>query len=62
MSTDKYTDVDRERFLTEEGPGRSARTEFARDRARVTHSQRLEDLVQRPKCYSPAQTTSLEHV
>ena len=34
----EYSDFDRERFLTESGTSRSARTEFARDRARVTHS------------------------
>jgi dGTPase len=53
MSTDKYTDVDRERFLTEEGPGRSARTEFARDRARVTHSSALRRLGAKTQVLQP---------
>jgi dGTPase len=53
MSTDKYTDVDKERFLTEEGPGRSARTEFARDRARVTHSSALRRLGAKTQVLQP---------
>ena len=53
MSLDKYTDADKERFLVEEGPGRSARTEFARDRARVTHSSALRRLGAKTQVLQP---------
>ena len=53
MSTDKYSEFDKERFLTEEGPGRSARTEFARDRARVTHSSALRRLGAKTQVLQP---------
>ena len=53
MSTEKYTDIDKERFLTEEGSGRSARTEFARDRARVTHSSALRRLGAKTQVLQP---------
>jgi dGTPase len=53
MSTDKYSDFDKERFLTEEGSGRSARTEFARDRARVTHSSALRRLGAKTQVLQP---------
>lgn len=53
MSTDKYTQVDKERFLNEEGSGRSARTEFARDRARVTHSSALRRLGAKTQVLQP---------
>ena len=53
MSTEKYTEIDKERFLTEEGSGRSARTEFARDRARVTHSSALRRLGAKTQVLQP---------
>lgn len=53
MSTDKYSEFDKERFLTEEGSGRSARTEFARDRARVTHSSALRRLGAKTQVLQP---------
>lgn len=53
MSLDKYTDSDKERYLVEEGPGRSARTEFARDRARVTHSSALRRLGAKTQVLQP---------
>ena len=53
MSTEKYTDFDKERFLVEDGSGRSARTEFARDRARVTHSSALRRLGAKTQVLQP---------
>jgi len=53
MSTGKYSEFDKERFFTEEGPGRSARTEFARDRARVTHSSALRRLGAKTQVLQP---------
>jgi len=53
MSQDKYTQFDKERFFTEDGPGRSARTEFARDRARVTHSSALRRLGAKTQVLQP---------
>jgi dGTPase len=53
MSTGKYSEFDKERFLTEEGSGRSARTEFARDRARVTHSSALRRLGAKTQVLQP---------
>ncbi len=53
MSTDKYSEFDKERFLSEEGSGRSARTEFARDRARVTHSSALRRLGAKTQVLQP---------
>lgn len=53
MSTDKYSEFDEERFLSEEGSGRSARTEFARDRARVTHSSALRRLGAKTQVLQP---------
>ena len=41
---DKYTDFAKERFFDEQGGQKGARTEFARDRARVTHSSALRRL------------------
>ena len=54
MSTEKYTEFDKERFLVEDGSGRSARTEFARDRARVTHSSALRRLGAKTQVLQPA--------
>jgi len=53
MSKDKYSEIDKERFLVEEGSGRSARTEFARDRARVTHSSALRRLGAKTQVLQP---------
>ena len=53
MSKDKYSDFDKERFLPEGGSGRSARTEFARDRARVTHSSALRRLGAKTQVLQP---------
>jgi dGTPase len=53
MSAEKYTEHDKERFLIEEGSGRSARTEFARDRARVTHSSALRRLGAKTQVLQP---------
>ena len=53
MSNDRYTDFDRERFLEESGTGRGARTEFARDRARVTHSSALRRLGAKTQVLTP---------
>lgn len=53
MSNDRYSDFDRERFLEESGTGRSARTEFARDRARVTHSSALRRLGAKTQVLTP---------
>lgn len=53
MSTEKYTDFDKERILVEDGSGRSARTEFARDRARVTHSSALRRLGAKTQVLQP---------
>ncbi|MEN9971610.1 MAG: hypothetical protein RL146_911, partial [Actinomycetota bacterium] len=53
MSTEKYTEFDKERFLVEDGSGRSARTEFARDRARVTHSSALRRLGAKTQVLQP---------
>ncbi|NBQ97203.1 MAG: deoxyguanosinetriphosphate triphosphohydrolase [Micrococcales bacterium] len=49
----EYSDFDRERFLTESGTSRSARTEFARDRARVTHSSALRRLGAKTQVLAP---------
>ena len=49
----KYSSFDEERFLPEAGPGRSARTEFARDRARVTHSSALRRLGAKTQVLTP---------
>ncbi len=53
MSNDRYTDFDQERFLEETGTGRGARTEFARDRARVTHSSALRRLGAKTQVLTP---------
>lgn len=51
--THQYNDRDRERLLTETGTGRTARTEFARDRARVTHSSALRRLGAKTQVLTP---------
>jgi len=48
-----YNDEDRARLLPETGTGRSARTEFARDRARVTHSSALRRLGAKTQVLQP---------
>jgi len=48
-----YGPSDRERLLTEAGTGRSARTEFARDRARVVHSSALRRLGAKTQVLTP---------
>ena len=48
-----YNDEDRSRLLQESGTGRSARTEFARDRARVTHSSALRRLGAKTQVLQP---------
>jgi len=48
-----YNDDDRARLLPETGTGRSARTEFARDRARVTHSSALRRLGAKTQVLQP---------
>ena len=49
----QYNDEDRARLLNEVGTGRSARTEFARDRARVTHSSALRRLGAKTQVLQP---------
>lgn len=51
--SNQYGDRDRERLLTEAGTGRSARTEFARDRARVVHSSALRRLGAKTQVLTP---------
>ncbi|MEY4418055.1 MAG: hypothetical protein RIQ88_493, partial [Actinomycetota bacterium] len=51
--THNYLDQDRERLLKEVGTGRAARTEFARDRARVTHSSALRRLGAKTQVLQP---------
>ena len=49
----EYSAFDRARFFEEEGTSRSARTEFARDRARVTHSSALRRLGAKTQVLAP---------
>ncbi len=49
----EYSAFDRARFMQEEGTSRSARTEFARDRARVTHSSALRRLGAKTQVLAP---------
>jgi dGTPase len=49
----EYNAFDRARFFAEEGTSRSARTEFARDRARVTHSSALRRLGAKTQVLAP---------
>lgn len=49
----EYSAFDRARFFEEEGTNRSARTEFARDRARVTHSSALRRLGAKTQVLEP---------
>ncbi|NDC48281.1 MAG: deoxyguanosinetriphosphate triphosphohydrolase [Micrococcales bacterium] len=49
----QYSESDRERLLAESGTGRSARTEFARDRARVVHSSALRRLGAKTQVLTP---------
>ena len=51
--SNQYGPFDRERLLTEAGTGRSARTEFARDRARVVHSSALRRLGAKTQVLTP---------
>ncbi|MFN5159076.1 MAG: deoxyguanosinetriphosphate triphosphohydrolase [Rhodoluna sp.] len=51
-----YSDQDRERLLKESGTGRSARTEFARDRARIVHSSSLRRLGAKTQVLKPGQS------
>lgn len=51
--TQNYSDQDRERLLQESGTGRSARTEFARDRARIVHSSALRRLGAKTQVLKP---------
>lgn len=53
--TQNYSDFDRERLLQEIGTGRSARTEFARDRARIVHSSALRRLGAKTQVLTPGQ-------
>lgn len=52
----QYNDKDRDRLLPESGTGRTARTEFARDRARVTHSSALRRLGAKTQVLTPSFT------